>query len=98
MVGEPAWANVNGVWAGVVTNGTIRRGAMNCCPTTGILFYPAATLIQAHGHLLNTDTDEDGSLDDFSSLHAGGANTESLESFKQANRSRVVNSAHNQAD
>jgi prepilin-type N-terminal cleavage/methylation domain-containing protein/prepilin-type processing-associated H-X9-DG protein len=74
MVGERAWANVNGVWAGVVTNGTIRRGPLNRCPTTGALFYPAATLVQAHGHLLNTDTDEDGGLDDFSSLHPGGAN------------------------
>ena len=47
---------------------------MNRCPTTGALFYPAATLVQAHGHLLNTDTDADGGLDDFSSLHPGGAN------------------------
>ncbi|MDR3635538.1 MAG: DUF1559 domain-containing protein [Isosphaeraceae bacterium] len=74
MVGERAWANVNGVWAGVVTNGSTRRGTLNRCPTTGALFYPAATLVQAHGHLLNTDTDEDGGLDDFSSLHPGGAN------------------------
>jgi prepilin-type processing-associated H-X9-DG protein/prepilin-type N-terminal cleavage/methylation domain-containing protein len=74
LVGERAWANVNGVWAGVVTNGVIRRGASNRCPLTGAPFYPAATLVQAHGHLLNTDTDEDGGLDDFSSLHPGGAN------------------------
>jgi prepilin-type N-terminal cleavage/methylation domain-containing protein/prepilin-type processing-associated H-X9-DG protein len=74
MVGERAWANVKGVWAGVITNGTTRRGAMNRCPLTGALFYPAAPLVQAHGHLMNTDTDEDGGLDDFSSLHPGGAN------------------------
>jgi prepilin-type processing-associated H-X9-DG protein len=30
--------------------------------------------VQAHGHLLNTDTDADGGLDDFSSRHPGGAN------------------------
>jgi prepilin-type N-terminal cleavage/methylation domain-containing protein/prepilin-type processing-associated H-X9-DG protein len=74
MVGERAWSNAKGVWAGVVTNGTVRRGALNRCPLTGAPFYPAATLVQAHGHLLNTDTDEDGGLDDFSSRHPGGAN------------------------
>jgi prepilin-type processing-associated H-X9-DG protein len=35
---------------------------------------PAATPVQAHAHLLNTDTDEDGGLDDFSSRHPGGGN------------------------
>jgi prepilin-type N-terminal cleavage/methylation domain-containing protein/prepilin-type processing-associated H-X9-DG protein len=73
LVGERAWSNVEGVWAGVVTAGVIRRGPLNPCPTTGALFYPAATLVQAHGHLLNTDTDEDGGLDDFNSRHPGGA-------------------------
>jgi prepilin-type processing-associated H-X9-DG protein len=73
MVGERAWSNVNGVWAGVISSGVTRRGLENRCPTTGALFYPAATLVQAHGHLLNTDTDEDGGLDDFSSNHPGGA-------------------------
>jgi prepilin-type processing-associated H-X9-DG protein len=72
-VGERAWSNVNGEWAGAIANGVTRRGQANRCPTTGALFYPAATLVQAHGHLLNTDTDEDGGLDDFSSNHPGGA-------------------------
>jgi prepilin-type processing-associated H-X9-DG protein len=74
LVGERAWANVNGVWAGVVTNATTRRGLLNRCPETGSPFYPAPTLVQAHAHVLNTDTDPDGGLDDFSSLHPGGAN------------------------
>ena len=74
LVGERAWANAKGAWAGVVANGTTRRGASNRCPRTGSAFYPAATLVQAHGHLLNTDTDQDGGLDDFSSMHPGGAN------------------------
>ena len=30
--------------------------------------------MQAHGHLLNTISDPDGGLDDFSSRHPGGAN------------------------
>jgi prepilin-type N-terminal cleavage/methylation domain-containing protein/prepilin-type processing-associated H-X9-DG protein len=71
---ERAWSNASGLWAGAVTNGVIRRGPTNRCPTTGELFYPAATLVQAHCHLLNTNSDEDGGLDDPSSLHPGGAN------------------------
>src|SRR5262249_12870830 len=59
---------------GVVTNGVIRRGPANPCPTTGSLHYPAATMVQAHCNVLNTDTDPDGGLDDFSSRHPGGAN------------------------
>jgi prepilin-type processing-associated H-X9-DG protein len=74
LVGERAWSNVKGVWAGVVTNGVTARGEWNSCPRTGALFYPAATLVQAHAHLLNTDTDPDGGLDDFSSRHPGGGN------------------------
>jgi prepilin-type processing-associated H-X9-DG protein len=38
------------------------------------MFYPAATLVQARAHLINTDTDEDGGIDDFSGRHPGGAN------------------------
>jgi len=74
LVGERAWAFTEGVWAGVVANGTTRRGPKNPCPTTGAPYYAAATLVQAHGHVLNTDTDPDGGLDDYSSLHPGGAN------------------------
>jgi prepilin-type processing-associated H-X9-DG protein len=74
LVGERAWSNANGVWAGVVTGGTIRRGSQNRCPSTGAQFYPAATLVQAHCHVLNPIGDPDGGLDDFSSRHPGGAN------------------------
>ena len=72
---ERAWSNASGLWAGAVTNGVIRRGPTNRCPTdSGTLFYPAATLVQAHCHLINTNSDPDGGLDDCSSLHPGGAN------------------------
>jgi len=71
---ERAWSKASGVWAGAVTNGTIRRGSQNGCPATGALFYPAATLVQAHCHLINTNSDPDGGLDDCSSFHPGGAN------------------------
>jgi prepilin-type processing-associated H-X9-DG protein len=71
---ERAWSKAGGVWAGAVTQGTIRRGSQNGCPRTGALFYPAATMVQAHCHLINTNADPDGGLDDCSSLHSGGAN------------------------
>jgi prepilin-type N-terminal cleavage/methylation domain-containing protein/prepilin-type processing-associated H-X9-DG protein len=74
VVGERAWSINSGPWAGVVNDGVIRRGPANPCPTTGAVYYLAATLVQAHCNVLNTDTDPDGGLDDFSSRHPGGAN------------------------
>jgi prepilin-type N-terminal cleavage/methylation domain-containing protein/prepilin-type processing-associated H-X9-DG protein len=74
MVGERAWANANGIWAGAIENAVLMRGALNPCPGSGASFYPAAVLVQAHGHLNNALTDTDGGLDDFSSLHPGGSN------------------------
>ncbi len=71
---ERAWSKASGLWTGVVTNGLIFRGPANRCPPTGELSYPAATLVQAHCHLINTNADPDGGLDDCSSLHPGGAN------------------------
>jgi prepilin-type processing-associated H-X9-DG protein len=74
LVGERAWSINNGTWTGAVANGVIRRGPANPCPTTGAPFYLAATLVQAHCNVLNTITDPDGGLDDYSSRHPGGAN------------------------
>jgi prepilin-type N-terminal cleavage/methylation domain-containing protein/prepilin-type processing-associated H-X9-DG protein len=71
---ERAWCKAQGVWAGAIPGGTIRRGPQNACPTTGAMFYPAATLVQAHCHLINTNSDPDGGLDDCSSMHPAGAN------------------------
>ena len=73
-VAERAWSINSGPWAGVVTNGVIGRGPDNPCPTTGALYYRAASMVQAHCNVLNTDTDPDGGIDDFSSRHPGGAN------------------------
>jgi prepilin-type N-terminal cleavage/methylation domain-containing protein/prepilin-type processing-associated H-X9-DG protein len=73
-IGERTWSINSGPWAGVVTNGVIHRGPANPCPRTGALYYAAATLVQAHTNVLNTDTDPDGGLDDYSSRHPGGAN------------------------
>jgi prepilin-type processing-associated H-X9-DG protein/prepilin-type N-terminal cleavage/methylation domain-containing protein len=73
-VGERSWGNANGIWAGAIASGVIQRGRQNPCPGSGAGSYPAATLVQAHGHLNNALTDADGGLDDFSSRHTGGSN------------------------
>jgi prepilin-type N-terminal cleavage/methylation domain-containing protein/prepilin-type processing-associated H-X9-DG protein len=74
LVGERAWSNANGIWAGAINGGVIKRGQQNPCPGAGAGWYPAATLVQAHSHFNNTTTDTDGGLDDFSSRHIGGSN------------------------
>jgi len=74
LIAERPWTYVQGTWVGVVSHGLTRRGPDNRCPQTGAMSYPAATLVQAHCHLINTDTDPDGGLDDCSSRHPGGAN------------------------
>ena len=74
MVGEHAWANAQGIWAGAISGGICLRGQLNPCPGSGAASYPASTLVQSHSHLNNTTTDTDGGLDDFSSMHPGGSN------------------------
>jgi prepilin-type processing-associated H-X9-DG protein/prepilin-type N-terminal cleavage/methylation domain-containing protein len=74
LIGERAWANANGVWAGVLTNGVCRRGPQNPCPGSSAGWAAAPALVLAHAHLNNATQDTDGGLDDFSSLHPGGSN------------------------
>jgi prepilin-type N-terminal cleavage/methylation domain-containing protein/prepilin-type processing-associated H-X9-DG protein len=74
LVGERAWANANGVWAGAVPNGVCLRGRSNPNPGSGAASSPAATLVLTHSHLNNATTDTDSGLDDFSSRHPGGSN------------------------
>jgi prepilin-type N-terminal cleavage/methylation domain-containing protein/prepilin-type processing-associated H-X9-DG protein len=74
LVGDRAWSNANGVWAGAISGGVILRGRLNPCPGSVSASYPAATLVLAHSHLNNATTDTDAGLDDFSSRHIGGSN------------------------
>jgi prepilin-type processing-associated H-X9-DG protein len=74
LVGERAWSNANGVWAGAVARGVCKRGALNPCPGSAGAWSPAATLVLAHSHLNNATADTDAGLDDFSSRHVGGSN------------------------
>lgn len=76
LVGERAWAKVNGAWAGAIPGGVIRRGPSNpCLPNIPGAWYPSSTLVVAHAHLNNALSDPDGSagMDDFSSMHDGGS-------------------------
>jgi prepilin-type N-terminal cleavage/methylation domain-containing protein/prepilin-type processing-associated H-X9-DG protein len=73
LVGERAWSNVNGIWAGAISGGVVRRGNLNPNPVSGAAWYPAAALVLAHSHLNNPQGHPDGGLDDFSSRHIGGS-------------------------
>jgi prepilin-type N-terminal cleavage/methylation domain-containing protein/prepilin-type processing-associated H-X9-DG protein len=75
MLQERAWADSEGTWTGAIAGGVIYRGPMNPCPGTGEATYLAPCLVLLHCHLLNTNSDFDGGLDDPSSFHPGGANT-----------------------
>jgi len=74
MIGERAWGNAKGIWAGAIANGVILRGEQNPNPPSGAPWYPAAALVLAHSHLNNPQAHPDGGLDDFSSKHTGGSN------------------------
>lgn len=70
LVGERAFAFVNGTWSGAPNNAIVKAGNMNpwkFATATSPIF------VQAHNNWINIMTDSDGGLDDFSSLHAGGA-------------------------
>jgi prepilin-type N-terminal cleavage/methylation domain-containing protein/prepilin-type processing-associated H-X9-DG protein len=74
LVGEKAWANAKGIWAGAIANAVCVRGPDNPCPGSGAGSYSAPTLVLSHSHLNNATTDTDGGLDDFSSRHPTGSN------------------------
>jgi prepilin-type N-terminal cleavage/methylation domain-containing protein/prepilin-type processing-associated H-X9-DG protein len=74
LAGEHAWANANGIWAGVPPGAVTLRGPQNPNPGSQTSWGPAADLVLAHSHLNNAATDADGGIDDFASLHNGGSN------------------------
>jgi prepilin-type N-terminal cleavage/methylation domain-containing protein/prepilin-type processing-associated H-X9-DG protein len=73
LVGERAWTNAQGIWAGAISGAVCLRGAENPCPAGGAAFGEAPELVLAHTHLNNATSDLDGGLDDFSSRHVGGS-------------------------
>ena len=74
LVGERAWANAQGIWAGAISGGLCQRGPLNPNPLGGSTSEPAPALVLSHSHLNNPTTDPDSGLDDFSSLHVAGSN------------------------
>jgi prepilin-type N-terminal cleavage/methylation domain-containing protein len=71
MVGDRAWADSQGIWAGAPAGGMMRPGSRNHWRTATL---PAPGLVLAHNNFINIKTDADGGLDDFSSYHIGGVN------------------------
>jgi prepilin-type N-terminal cleavage/methylation domain-containing protein/prepilin-type processing-associated H-X9-DG protein len=71
MMGDRAWADTQGTWAGVPNGARAWSGPTNpWLNTSG----PGQALVLVHNNWINVKTDADGGLDDFSSKHPGGAN------------------------
>jgi prepilin-type N-terminal cleavage/methylation domain-containing protein/prepilin-type processing-associated H-X9-DG protein len=71
MIGDRAWVQTQGIWAGAPSGAVTRGGPLNPWPNATA---SAPMLILAHNNWINIRTDADGGLDDFSSNHANGAN------------------------
>jgi prepilin-type N-terminal cleavage/methylation domain-containing protein/prepilin-type processing-associated H-X9-DG protein len=71
MIGDRAWVQTQGIWAGAPNNAVTRAGRRNAWQ-----FATASpqALILVHNNWINIQTDADGGLDDFSSNHTGGIN------------------------
>ncbi len=74
MLLERAWGDSEGTWTGAIAGGYIVRGPFNPCPGASAATWLAPCLVQAHCHMINTNSDSDSGLDDPSSFHPGGAN------------------------
>jgi prepilin-type N-terminal cleavage/methylation domain-containing protein/prepilin-type processing-associated H-X9-DG protein len=71
LLGDRAWADTQGIWAGAPNGAVTRAGPANpWAHATG----PAQALALVHNNWVNITTDADGGLDDFSSKHPGGVN------------------------
>src|SRR5262249_2105942 len=71
MIGDRAWQDTKGIWAGAPNGAITRAGPTNPWTTSTA---SAACLVLAHNNWINITTDADGGLDDFSSKHTGGVN------------------------
>ena len=75
MIGERSWMQARGTWSAAFSGGVCTRGQYDTTTeNSGASTFPAPALVLAHSHLNNPDGDKDGSMDDFSSRHPGGAN------------------------
>jgi len=71
MVGDRAWVNTEGIWAGAPSGAVTQPGPRSLWPTAR---EAAPCLVLAHNNFINIRTDPDGGLDDFSSYHITGVN------------------------
>jgi prepilin-type N-terminal cleavage/methylation domain-containing protein/prepilin-type processing-associated H-X9-DG protein len=72
FIGDRAWSDTKGIWAGVVAKAVTRPGDENPWQTVTA---PPQCLVLAHNNWINIKDDADGGLDDFSSKHsADGVN------------------------
>jgi prepilin-type N-terminal cleavage/methylation domain-containing protein len=71
MIGDRAWVNTEGIWAGAPSGAVTLPGSRNPWQTAR---ERAPCLVLAHNNFINIRTDPDGGLDDFSSYHITGVN------------------------
>jgi prepilin-type N-terminal cleavage/methylation domain-containing protein/prepilin-type processing-associated H-X9-DG protein len=71
IIGDRAWADTQGIWAGAPSGGVVGAGARNPWSSATA---SAPVFVLVHNNWINIKTDADGGLDDFSSSHTGGAN------------------------
>jgi prepilin-type N-terminal cleavage/methylation domain-containing protein/prepilin-type processing-associated H-X9-DG protein len=71
LLGDRAWSQTHGCWAGAPGGGVARAGDRNSFPFATA---SAPVLVLVHNNWINITTDADGGLDDFSSNHPGGVN------------------------
>jgi prepilin-type processing-associated H-X9-DG protein len=70
-VGDRAWCQGNGIWAGAPDSAIMLAGPRNAWPNA---IAPSQAFVLVHNNWVNITTDSDGGLDDFSSNHLGGVN------------------------
>jgi prepilin-type N-terminal cleavage/methylation domain-containing protein/prepilin-type processing-associated H-X9-DG protein len=71
MVGDRAWSQTKGIWAGAPDGAMVFAGVLN--PWSSAIA-PSQAFVLVHNNWINITTDADGGLDDFSSNHPGGVN------------------------
>jgi prepilin-type processing-associated H-X9-DG protein len=70
FVGDRAFSDTNGMWAGAPHSGRVQAGRLN--PWYGLADASPPVFVLVHNNWINIKTDSDGGLDDFSSYHPGG--------------------------
>ncbi len=70
LVAERSWSQAKGTWVGAPNTGRLRSGEKYSFTP---IDEPSSFHILGHAHWINVKDDPDGGMDDFSSLHIGGA-------------------------